>query len=86
LNNYSIQCSGSVTDKQYLEIRKIPIEKWSINDVTDDNPRLAANHSAKTKLFEDASFQKEIKHTALVRFKHLSDPTLFDLPPPALQC
>ncbi len=85
LNNYSTQCSGSITEKQYLEIRKVSTEKWSMKDVTDDNPRITGNQSARTTFFEGVPVQKEMNLTGLVPGKHLSDPTLFDLPPPALQ-
>ena len=82
MNNYSIQCSGSITDKQYLEIRKFSIEKWSIKDMTDDNSRFTENQSVKTIQFEETPVQKDMNLTALFLDKLLSNPTLFDLPPP----
>ena len=72
-------------DKQYLEIRKFSNEKWSMKNVTDDNPRVTGNQSAKTTLFEKTPVQKDMNLTALFLDKLLSNPTLFDLPQPALQ-
>ena len=75
----------NVIDKQYLEIRKFSNEKWSMKNVTDDNPRVTGNQSAKTTLFEKTPVQKDMNLTALFLDKLLSNPTLFDLPQPALQ-
>jgi hypothetical protein len=82
LNNYSIQYTGSSSEKQNLEIRKFSNEKGSMKDVTDDNPRVTGNQSAKTILFEETAVQRELNITALFLDILLSDPTLFDLPPP----
>jgi hypothetical protein len=84
LNNNSIQCSGSVKDKQYLKIRKSAFEKCSIQEVTDDNPRVTGHPLAKTMQFEETPVSKAMFLTALFLDKQLSDPTLFDLPPPPL--
>jgi len=85
LNNYSIQFSGSITDKQYLEIRKFSNEKWNMKNVMDDNPRVIGNQLTKTTLFEEIPVQNDMNLTALFLDQLLSNPSLFDLPPPALQ-
>ncbi len=56
-----------------------------MKDVTDDNLRITGNQSARTTLSDGVPVQMELNLTELVLDKHLSDPTLFDLPPPALQ-
>jgi hypothetical protein len=82
LNNYFLQISGNSSEKQNLEIRKFSNEKGSMKDVTDDNPRVTGNQSAKTTFFEETPVQREMNLTAQFLNKLLSDPTLFDLPPP----
>ncbi len=85
LNNYSIPCPGCSSNKQYLEIQKFNTEKWSLKDVTENNPWDTGDQSAKITLFEETPVQKDMNLTALFIDKLLSNPTLIDLPPPALQ-
>jgi len=56
-----------------------------MNDLTDDNPGVKGNQSAKTTWFAETPVQREMNIAALSHDKLLSDPTLFDLPPPHLK-
>jgi hypothetical protein len=85
LNNYSVQYSGRGSERQNLEIRKSSPEKWNIPYLTDDNLRVHGYQSAETILFEEHPVQKEIHLTALSRGQLLSNPSLYDLPPPHLK-
>jgi hypothetical protein len=85
LNNYSVQYNGSVSEKQNLEIRKSSPEKWNIPDLMDDHLRINGYQSAVTILFEEPPVEKEIHLTALSHGQLLSNPSLYDLPPPYLK-
>jgi len=85
LNNYSVQYTGSNSEKQNLEIRKSSPETWNIPDLTDDNHRVNGYQSAETILFEQPAVQKEIYLTAVSPAKLLFNPNLYDLPPPDLK-
>jgi hypothetical protein len=56
-----------------------------MKELTDDNPRVTGHQLAKTMQLEETQVSKAMYLTVLLLDKQLSDPTLFDLPPPALQ-
>ncbi len=64
-------------------MQKFNTEKWSLKDVTENNPWDTEDQSAKTSSFEETPVQKSINITTLFFDRFLSNPILIDLPPPA---
>ena len=83
LNDYSVKCTGDGPVKQYLEIQKITPEKWSLENVTENNPWESEYQSAKVPLAYGTPVQKDMNISTLFLYKFISNPSLIDLPPPA---
>jgi len=82
LSDYSAKCAGKHSDKQFLEIQKLSIEKGCLEAALEFNLWDTVNPSAYASLPDGTPIQKNINLFGLFLNKILSNPSLIDLPPP----
>ncbi|KPL16205.1 MAG: hypothetical protein AMS26_05475 [Bacteroides sp. SM23_62] len=85
LNVYSGNCTGKDSDKQYLQSQQFTSGKWSLEDATGEDPCAFVVQSGKISLPEKTPDQKDLNLLVSSPYIFLSNPLLFDLPPPAPQ-
>jgi hypothetical protein len=85
LNIYSGKCAEKDSDKQYLQSQQFTSEKWSLENATEEDGCACMLQSEKISLPEKIPGQKEMSLSFSSTFIFLSNPLLFDLPPPAPQ-
>ena len=82
LSDYSAKCAGNHSDKQFLEIQKLTIEKGSIEAALEFYLWETVIPSAYASLPDGTPVQKNLNLFGLFLNKSLSNPSLIDLPPP----